>query len=134
MEPCHPSHGAKKIQKARCESSQSKDETLVALPPEIEANSEKVNVALAHRLMPRALVKNKTATIKLQGTKEDLAFLKHIAKANGTTMSKLMSDIWAMHCRMLRTGRAPDGKAIDYREVPVTFLPKYICELLELSG
>jgi len=84
--------------------------------------------------MPRALVKETTTHIKMLGTKEDLGLLRHMAKANSTTPSKLISEIWAMHCRMFRTGRGPDGVAIDYKELPIAFLPKYICELMDLSG
>jgi len=106
----------------------------VSLPPEITEAAASINIALAHSLTPRDILRKKTVGIKLRGSKEDLGFLALISKANGIPPSELMSRIWAMHCRAFRTQRGPDGCVIDYDEIPTSTLPDYVLQLLHPNG
>lgn len=106
----------------------------MSLPPEITEAAASINIALAHSLTPRDILRKKTVGIKLRGSKEDLGFLALISKANGIPPSELMSRIWAMHCRAFRTQRGPDGCVIDYDEIPTSTLPDYVLQLLHPNG
>ena len=107
---------------------------MAALPPEITEAATSINVALAHSLTPRDLVRKRTVDIKMRGSKEDMGFLALISKANGMSASELMSRIWAMHCRAFRTQKGPDGSVIDYNEIPTSTLPDYVLQLLHPDG
>ena len=106
------------------------------LPPEIAQAASSINVALAHSLLPQKipLVPRGTHTITMRGSREDIGFLKLIARANDISTAELMSRIWAMHCRAFRTQRGPDGQIIDYTEIPTSTLPDYILQLLHPTG
>ena len=106
----------------------------MSLPPEITDAAASINIALAHSLTPRDILRKKTVDIKMRGSKEDLGFLALISKANGMSPGELMSRIWAMHCRAFRTQRGPDGCVIDYNEIPTSTLPDYVLQLLHPNG
>ena len=78
-------------------------------------------------LMPRSLKGLRTRKLPITLSSEDGAFLSGLARCNRRSEGEILSAMWAMVCRSIRTGRSPTtGEKIEWMEPTPEWIEKAI--------